>query len=46
MWRQQIDDRLDSLDLRNEFEAAGVAYSELDADGAAVVRSPATRPES
>jgi hypothetical protein len=41
IWRKQINDRLPALDLRYEFEAAGVAYSELDADGAVVVRSPA-----
>jgi hypothetical protein len=41
IWRKQINGRLAALDLRSEFEAAGVVYSELDAEGGVVIWSAA-----
>lgn len=37
-WRERIEDRLESLDLCAEFEAAAVPYAELDDDHVVVVQ--------
>lgn len=41
-WDEQIADRIASLDLTGELEAAGVPWAEADDDGNVVERGPAS----
>lgn len=40
VWQERVAARLAELDFAPELEAAGVPYSEADADGNVVVRYP------
>ncbi len=45
IWEERIAEQLGGLDLLSELRAAGDAWTESDADGAAVVRNPRSASE-